>query len=269
MRKLFQYIRILFFLVLIIGGGWKLGTTLVEYKKGVDSYSDLVDQYTVTIETEAPSADAALPSTSPSEPTAEVVEALNPIPDFEINFEELKKKGPDVVGWLYCAGTPVNYPIVQAGDNDYYLYRLLDGTRNSSGSLFMDFRNTSYFNDGNNIVYGHNMKNGSMFALLPDYLDQEFYDTHPIWYLMTEEMDYVIELVGGYVTPADSDTYTLTNEPEGVLALADKARRKSSFVSDVEVTEEDKLITLSTCVYDYENARYVLVGVLRPYNYED
>ena len=84
-------------------------------------------------------------------------------PDYiTVDFTALQAKYPDVVGWLYCANTGLNYPIVQAEDNDYYLYRLLDGTWNKAGTIFMDYVNRSAFSDQNTLDYGHHKKTGAM-----------------------------------------------------------------------------------------------------------
>lgn len=87
----------------------------------------------------------------------------------EINFDILKSKNKDIVAWIYSEGTQINYPIVQSKDNDYYLRRLLDGTYNQGGTIFMDYRNNKNFEDYNTIIYGHNMKNNTMFGTLINY----------------------------------------------------------------------------------------------------
>lgn len=224
--------------------GWKLWSIYAEYAEGEKLYDDLAGQYT-TMTWEA-----------------EEQEARSEVP-ISVSFEELLDECPDVVGWLYCAGTPINYPVVQGGDNEYYLRRMMNGKYNGSGTLFVDYRSQGDFSDWNTVIYGHNMNNDSMFGILPEYLDPEFYEDHPVMYLLAPEKKFRVEILGGYVTPSDSESYTIPATKEERDALIEKAVRSSSFVSGVETTEEDHLVTLSTCVYDYENARYVLVGVLR------
>ncbi len=193
-----------------------------------------------------------------------IVPSMNPdeVP-VTIDFASLKAVCPDVIGWLYCVGTPINYPVVQSDDNDYYLYRLPDGTENKNGTIFLDFRNDPEFGDWNHLIFGHNMKNGAMFGSLTDYMEQEYYEQYPFWFLLTEEQNYRIDLVGGYVTPDGSEAYALPTDTAGRDALFRKVSRSSVFDVDVELMEEDRLVTMSTCVYDYEDARFVLVGVLR------
>ena len=85
----------------------------------------------------------------------------------EVDFEELQKMNSDVIGWIEVEAIPeISYPIVRGEDNDYYLHRTFKKANNSAGSIFVDYRNGQYFGDCNTIVYGHNMKNGSMFGKL-------------------------------------------------------------------------------------------------------
>lgn len=253
MRKENIWRRLMFLLCLgaMMFGGWKLCGIYAEYAEGTETYDDLASQYIHIQEPESPDASGE----------AETI----PV----VSFDALLEECSDVVAWIYCADTSINYPIVQSGDNDYYLRRLMNGKYNIGGTLFMDYRNQADCSDWNTIVYGHNMKNGSMFAALPKYQEQAFYEEHPVMYLLTPEQDYMIELIGGYVTPSDSEAYSFPQTLEERNALIEKTCRASSFVSGAEILETDKLITLSTCVYDYDNARYVLVGVLRPVELEE
>lgn len=256
-----QTLLILFFVALIAFSGWKLYGIYAEYNKGTEAYGELVDQY-VSIETAAVNLDSKeSKESSESEFAQDTKAAVEEM--ISVDVAALRETYPDVVGWIYCPGTVVNYPIVKGKDNDYYLHRLMNGEYSLGGTLFMDYRNVGDFSDWNSIVYGHNMKNGSMLAVLTEYYEQEFYEKHPVWYLFTEACNYRIELVGGYTTPADSDTYSFPESAEARDVLVQKADRSSTFVSGIQVGENERLITFSTCVYDYDNARYVLVGVLR------
>lgn len=253
-------------LVMIVFAGVKIGGIYLEYAVGVRAYQDLGENYLVA-ETEDDTAGSSIYTESEMENDKEETEYPN-LPDpnkvpVAVDFTALKEQYPDIIAWIYCADTPINYPIVQSNDNEFYLYRLPDGQENKHGTLFMDFRNQADFSDWNNIIYGHNMKNDAMLGILPDYMEQEFYDAHPFWFLLTEKQNYRLDLIGGYVTPADSNTYVISGDSDGRDALYYKASHASTFSSDVKLETDDRLVTLSTCVYDYEDARYVLVGALR------
>ncbi len=250
---------LLFFLAVFLFSAWQVAAILVEYRQGAESYENLTQEYT----TRQPIA----PTQKAENLEAEIADST-PAPAEQapvaVDFAAIQAEYPDVVGWLYCADTPINYPVVQAEDNDYYVYRLLDGTYNSSGSIFMDCRCAADFSDWNSIVYGHNMKNDTMFGTLQEYREQAYYDAHPVLYLLTPTRDYRIELIGGYTTPGTAgDTFDIPSTPEERDALIAKALLQSTFQSEVEIEDTDRLITLSTCAYEFEDARYVLVGVLK------
>ncbi|MDO5546712.1 MAG: class B sortase [Eubacteriales bacterium] len=198
-------------------------------------------------------------------PEAETTETVPPeTAPVSVDFQQLKQTSDDIIAWLYSEDTPISLPVVQADDNQYYLRLLLDGSPNNAGTLFADYRNKPDFSDWNTIIYGHNMKNDTMFGTLEEYRKQEYYEEHPVMYLLTPEQDYKVVLFAGFVTPAVSSTYNILETVEERDALINKARSASTFQTEVEVTETDRVLSLSTCVYDYEDARYVLLGVLRP-----
>ncbi len=180
-----------------------------------------------------------------------------------VDFQALLKESEDIVGWIYCENTKINYPVVQASNNEYYLKRLPDGKFSGGGSIFMDYRNDPDLGDWNTVLYGHNMNDDSMFGDLSYYRQQKFYDEHPVMYYLTPEKDYKLELIGGYTTGSTSDTYSQPGDREERDYLIRKAVQNSKFQADVEPGEKDPLMTLSTCTYEYEEARFVLVGILR------
>lgn len=177
-----------------------------------------------------------------------------------VDFSVLKQENEDIVGWLYLEDSPINYPVVQSNDNDYYLRRLVNGEYNIAGSLFMDYRNDSNLEDNNTIIYGHNMKNNTMFGSLQEYKSQDYYDNHKVMYYFTPEKNYIIELFTGYTISVESDIYDLSVIDSSKL---EELISKSDFESNDKVTEEDKIITLSTCAYEYDGARYIIMGVLK------
>ncbi len=182
-----------------------------------------------------------------------------------VDFEGLRSVNGDVTGWIYCEDTPINYPVVHGADNDYYLTHNYDGTASASGSIFVEAENRPDFVDSNTIIYGHHMKNGSMFASLDQWADQAYYEEHPVMWLLTPEQDYKIILTGGYTTSATSDTYTIFQGPgEELNTYLDKCMAQSDFSAGVELDGEARYVLLSTCAYVFDNARYVLHGILVP-----
>ena len=182
----------------------------------------------------------------------------------QVDFDSLRKLNSDVVGWIYGPGTAINYPIVQGDDNLFYLTHMFDGKENKCGSIFMDSLNESDFSSTNSIIHGHHMRNGSMFASLTGYADQSYYDTHPVLWLATPEKSYKVELFAGFVTEADSDAWQIEYASrEEYRSWLDKMIERSAFKSDVMPGEEDRILTLATCSYEYSDARFMVLGILR------
>jgi len=199
------------------------------------------------------------------EPPEQPAPASEPeLPPIDVDFELLRSENPDVIGWIYCPDTEVNYPILHSDDNRYYLRRLSDGTYNMAGSIFADCRNSGELSEENVILYGHNMRNGTMFALLPYYAQQEFYEEHPVWYLLTPAANYKVELFAGFVTSTSSLVYSVQREMTGDgRPITDQAWEGSDFRGVDPPREGERTLTLSTCSYEFTNARYVVMGILR------
>lgn len=253
------WLAVIFFLcaIVFIFAAYKICGILLQEKASRDINADLVQKAVATV---APSKEA--PSSlelTPTETAEEIKETAPITADFEILLGECG----DIIAWLYCPDTQINYPIVQSEDNEYYLHRLPDGSYNNAGTLFADYRCAADFSDWNTVIYGHNMKNDSMFGALPEYADQAYYEAHPILYLLTPQQNYKIELIAGYVTPSDSEVYSVPETAEEQARLIMSALEQSDFATAADIQPEDRVITLSTCSYEYDTARYVLLGVLR------
>lgn len=233
----------------------KIGAYLIDEQKSSDFSGDLQKSVIVMNEPDGSGTDQARHE-------AENVESPDAAVPAGIDFESLYEISGDAAAWIYEPDGEINYVIAQTKDNDYYLHRLLDGTQASGGTLFMDYRNSRDLSDWNTVIYGHNMKNGTMFAQLLDYNSTGYYEEHPVMYLYTPGQRYRIELAAGYTTGVDDLVYTIPATKEERDEILEHAFRVSSFVTDVVVEDEDRLVTLSTCSYAYDDARYVVIGRL-------
>lgn len=262
MRKLFRFLLGLTACGVLAFATYNLVAYVQESNQSTNLNENLIEE-AVAVKDPAPqSSDVDFPAEQEAEANTEQL-PMETAP-IEVDFEVLWETNEDVVGWIYCEDTPINFPIVQAEDNDYYLRRLIDGTWNSSGTLFADYRNAADFSDSNTIIYGHNMKNKGMFGTLPNYKEQSYYDEHPLMWLLTPDGNCKVELIAGYVTSSTSEIYSIGKTEEEMFALAEQSIEKSTFTSDFQVLQGDRLVTLSTCSYEYDNARYVLIGRLIP-----
>ena len=171
-----------------------------------------------------------------------------------------------MVGWIQIEGTNIDYPVMQTpADPTYYLKHSFEKNYTDYGCPFMQADCDALCPSDNLILYGHNMKDGSMFNSLHSYSDQAYYDAHPVLYLNTPKQNYKIELFTAYICSYDSDTYTLSfSSADEYGAWLNKMKSQSVFTTDTDVTVDDRVVTLSTCTYEYDNARFVVQGKLVP-----
>jgi len=189
---------------------------------------------------------------------------VSPAPDMPIDFAALRAVSPDAAAWLTCPDTVIDYPVMRAKDYDYYLHRLPDGTYNANGSLFIDYNCAPDFMDQLTVVYGHHMKSGLMFGSLKGYKQQAYYEKHPVMYLYTQQGKYRIDLLYGCVIGAGEWRERAFMHEANLDALLAYAARSTTFSSAAHYTPGDRIVALSTCSYEFDGARYVVIGVLRP-----
>lgn len=250
-RTILTIILILLIAVFCVSG-YMLYDYYHQYAVGDDFYSKIAD--------EATSAQTAQAGSAKDSKSAKGEGA-----DISIDFDDLLSVNDKTVGWLYSESTVINYPVVYPRDNSYYLTHLLDGTRNKNGTLFIDSRNAEPFTDANTIIYGHHMKSGKMFASLVNYGKQSYYDEHPYMYYLSPSGNYRLEIISSFVTESTSFAYQRTFESEeDHAAFLEKIKKKSDIKSKYEVTTNDKLVVLSTCTYEFADARYVVFAKLTP-----
>lgn len=175
------------------------------------------------------------------------------IEQYTVEFEKLKDKNPDIFAWIKVKGTSIEYPIVQAKDNLYYLTHSLDKNYNSAGWIFADYRNKIDGTDKNLVIYGHNRRDGSMFGTLKDVLKKEWYDTSENQYITfeTEDKPEIYQVFSVYQIKAE-DYYIKTdfNNDKEFEDFINTIKSRSIKDFKNEVTKADNIITLSTCGND-------------------
>lgn len=250
---------ILLFAAVFVFSGWKLTEQQREYRSGEDTYTGLEEYIDIPEAIQPETERTETPSLSDEEVRQEEDTTEWPV----VDFDALREVNPDIVAWIYLEDTKINYPVVQGDDNSYYLKHMFEGSWNSAGCIFLDSRNERDLSDRHSIIYGHHMKNDTMFSGLDNYKKQEFYDTHPTILLMTPARNYKIEVFAGYVASVEDDAWELGFTAAGYEDWLTAAKDKSCFTSAIEPGVSDKVVTLSTCSYEFNNARFVVVGVLK------
>ena len=183
----------------------------------------------------------------------------------DIDFDKLREINPDVIGWLKYEDTVIDYPVVQGENNDMYLSMLFDRTWGGCGTLFADCITEAPFRQFNTIVYGHHMKDGTMFACLKELRDTEYCKAHPKLELTTPEGKFDLQIWAFLNEPADSDLYLPNIKDEGEkLDYLNLLQASASYIPNIDISTSDRLVMLSTCAYEFEDARYIVVCKMVP-----
>ncbi len=262
-------------IAIIVSGIMLLRTTL-EYRAAEEEYAGL-EQYAVTgggEDFEKAQAEAF------EEEDEEEEEEEKPLtrnynradfPDIAIDHDSLKKINSSYVCWLYAPGADINHPVVQAADNEFYLHHTFERKKNSAGCVFMDYEVDPTLKSWNTFFYGHNMKNGTMFGHLKNYINNKaVYDNNPYIYVFRPEGIYRYEIFSFYLDQTDSKMYYNVKNFKEYRAYLREATRKSVRECAAEANRDLNIVTLVTCSGSGSNKqRFFVHGVFKDvYLYE-
>ena len=258
-----QSIPLIILVVVLVCGvlfaGGKLLDIMLDYRRDRSAYNDLAEQALGNM-TE--------PDATPDPNAQQGSGDGNTQSASSVDWEYLRSVNPDVVGWLYCPDTMINYPVVQTTDNDFYLHRSFwDKQENVSGTLFADTVCNIGSQYNNYIIYGHNMKDGSMFASLEKYVDANYYYQHPTIYFYTPLGDYRVELIAAHITESLMTNYPYYFESDWDFQnYLNDITSHSYFATNTAVSTQYQLMTLSTCDYSggYADPRFLVHGLMIP-----
>jgi sortase B len=249
MKKIIYYLLLIIFAGILGYSGFRLAGIFSGYYKGRSQYKKTSEQYMTLKETKEDEGEKEI-ETAP----------------IEIDFDSLLKENSDVAGWIYCPDTIIDYPVMHGKDNDLYLHHMINKEYNFAGCIFEDYRNERGQKDPATILYGHNMNDGSMFAALRRYTDQEYYDEHPTMYYLTPTQNYRLDLICCFVARDRDPVYSLFQTPlemrEYLLGVQDKSTFEAKKKYDLSTV--NRIIVLSTCTNDVNDARYIVIGVPIP-----
>ena len=266
MSKRVRTTLIVFLTVFLVLSGVTVVVVKIPYWKSQRAYGDAASSFTEHLDPdslEAMKVGAKYHSLNEKASNWE----LAPI---KVDFEALRKVNEDVIGWIYCEDTVIDYPVLHGETNETYLHTLFSKEYNPSGSIFQDSNNLKGFIDNNNILYGHHMADRSMFASLDEWQHQEYFDKHPVMWLLTPERDYRVELFSAYTISAYDETYSIfrgfSAEKDGpeLEEYLKKMKKRSAVECEVELDPQGMYLLLSTCAYSFEDARSVVHGKMVP-----
>lgn len=256
---------------LIIAAGLACGgiglKSYLDEKNAGKGYEELRDEAAVTAApSEEPEVTEEPAPETEAETKGEEEEDREPL-EIPIDFEALQSQYPDIYAWITIPGTDIDYPIVQReGDNSYYLNHTVEGKKKIEGAIFTEDYNSKDFTDPNTVIYGHNMKNGSMFRQLHNYDDRKFFKENREVLIYQPGTILHYQIFAAYVFDsrhlmlsydfADPDVY------ESYLESIFGRKEMGNTIDDsAEVTREDRIITLSTCNGN-DDQRYIVQAVL-------
>lgn len=236
MKKVIRKILILVCICVIGYAGYNIADILLKYKKIDDVYNEIVDDY---------------------------VEQDDEMEYLDVDFDALQKRCKDIVGWIDIPETRISYPVVQSHDNDDYLHCDIDGNYLYSGTLFVDKNCKKAFDSDNTVIYGHNMKNGSMFKDLHKFINDDQVKASPYMYIyLPDGTINQYALISAHTIDGEGIAYS------SVISSVDKfdkmLQQANKIDAAYEVKDDSRFVTLSTCTNagSEQNDRVVVHGIL-------
>ena len=255
-------------LCVVAGAGWKLYRYYADYLKDRDLYSDLRKEVIKPEETEEKETEEK--ETEAEETTKAYLETEEYLENgvkkyrkklkrtsktvpISVDWNELKKINKDIIGWVYFTGLPqISYPVLQADDNEYYVHRTYDLSSDTSkaGCIFMDYRMADDFSSPYSIIYGHNVRDGSMLSDLAKLKDQTLYDEEPYFWILTPEGNYRYQIFSIFQCHRSADVFQRSFDSwgEDFSKWQNELKLRNSMQGDVELKEDGHVIAFSTCV---------------------
>lgn len=180
------------------------------------------------------------------------------LPTENASLQEMIKTYPDVCAWVTLSGTILDYPVTQCDNNSYYVKHTVTGEETAYGNPFLDFRCENDFSGVNNILYGHNMKTGKMFATLARFKDEDYFKKHKYGVLYLKDTTYRLDIMACLLISAEDST--IYNPYVDYATFTSYVKENARYYRELTLNENDTFVTLSTCSYEFDNARTVVVA---------
>lgn len=255
-KKGIMRILTLLCLAVFLFSAWKLVGIFQEYREAEQLYNDAANEFTTLNSDQDKEHAVPVPTMREQAPV-------------EVDFSKLLKINDDIIGWIYMEDTVVNYPLLQGENNLYYLDKTMYKKYLASGSIYLDCDNEPDFSDAHSIIFGHNMKNHTMFGDLSDLRDEDYLKEHPyVDLILTDGTWMRYEICSMYRAHVEDGTFRAPlnkakNFKPFMELITEKNMHADSELDLPVVQEEDKVLTLSTCTEDSADLeRFVVHAVL-------
>ena len=275
-RKLRNILLILFFVIFTFSF-IKVAAIFIDYKKAQNLYGEMQDKYVVENTASDTEDDSKAPSSAVSTDLApaapsEDAGAHSSIYGYSaqqapisVDFDGLLRENADTVGWIYIEGIPsISYPLTQTDNDDYYINHTFDGQESKSGTCFITCRAAADLTSPHTLVFGHNMRDGTMFSDLASFKAADFTCEHPYFWILTPEGDYRYEVFSVFDVNRVSDAFCVFSAfDENYADWLRMTKERSLFPLEADVSAEDRVVTLVTCVPDSYNRTCVVAKLIK------
>lgn len=251
MKKFLHTLILIICFIIFCFSAWQLYSIWQEYHAGDEIYDSIKDQVSLPETETRPDSHAK----SQKEETSGYS-----IPDALVDLDSLKEINEDTIGWIRIPDTSIDYPVLQAEDNERYLHQTITGETNKAGCIFADYRVEKPFQEANTLIYGHNLLNGKMFSSLMEYEDKIWWESHPLIYIQTEQSVLAYEIYACYRTSDSSRTYTfgMETETEDYQNYLSYSLNHALYDTGIQPENSEQTLTLSTCTNDADTERFIV-----------
>lgn len=269
-KKIFEniiYITLaLISIFLICYFGYRYINTSTEYNQSVEIYEDSIKLYVKDITIQESSINETKQDVNiylpdiPEIISTEDDEIIEQVP-IEIDFKALKRINSDICGWIYIPQLEISYPVAQTTNNSYYISYTYNHQKNSSGCIFIDYRNKNDLSDYNTIIYGHSMNNTTMFHNFRNYFDDhETFKNYKYFYYLTPEHNYRMDILACVITRPTSESYNIIYSLKDLHDYLERVKVLNEVDNDFDIRSVDRIVTFSTCAnYVFGGAREIII----------
>lgn len=272
MRRIIGALRLMLPVLMLAAGAGYAGKIYWGYAKGRQEYRDLQQEYTSIYADDEEYDPVVVPQDKEENEETMADKTVwkplfTPIPDdatsrIRVDWQELSEKNNDLAAWILIPSVDISYPVLQGEDNEYYLHRDINQEYLFAGSIFMDSYNNASFYNYNTIIYGHNMRDGSMFARLKEFSNEATLRQCPYFWILTPDADYLYKICSIHQASSGSDTFTVRfADYEEYKLWQDKMLSLSAPATGETLEYQDRVVTLSTCT-EYSTVRMTVQGKL-------
>lgn len=236
--------------LLILAGTFLALWIYTDDQHGVDEYEVISDYYTDTTVPPAADSDEQTVTDRLKAIDKQAVTIPEDAPErLSIDWEALSDEYPGIVGWIFLPALEISYPVMQAGDNEYYLHRDPSENYLYAGSIFMDCSCGADLTNLNTVLYGHNMRNGTMFGRLKKYNNTEILESCPYFWYSTPNQDYLLRIFSIHVVSVNGEAYLISFEDSETYAgwVSDMLAGSEMDTGVETVPKDSRVMTLSTC----------------------